>query len=194
MESIKVLLVEKDKFWINTLHEAFAREQDISLVGTVFSKEAAIESARSHPVDIVLMDIELTECYTEGMETIRLISGMNGSGIKIIVLTNATNDGVIFETIACGAMNLIHKMNVKDIVSAIRQSHMNKAFIHSDCAEVIRNELKKKKRLSNLSKVEREVYNLNEAGLNKGQIAAALNKSYFTIKNQLKTIRHKLVE
>lgn len=192
MESIKVLLVEKDKVWINTLHEAFKREKDITLIDTVFSKESAIESAQNHPVDIVLMDIDLAGSYNEGMETIKLISSM--SGIKIIVLTNATNKGIILESIACGAMNLIHKKNVKDIVSAIRESHMNKASIHSDCAEVIRNELKNKKRLSNLSQVEREVYILNEAGLNKSQIAAALHKSSFTIKNQLKTIRHKLVE
>ncbi|MBW7474107.1 response regulator transcription factor [Paenibacillus oenotherae] len=192
MEPIKVLLVERDRFWINTLHEAFERERDITLVETVFTKKSAIEAANNYEVDIVLMDINLTETYDDGMETIKLISGMGK--IKVIVLTNATNKGVIIETIESGAMNLIHKLNVKDIVTAIRESHMNKSSIHSDCAEVIRGELIKMKKLSNLTQAEREVYNLNEAGLNKSQIAEALNKSYFTIKNQLKTIRHKLID
>ena len=58
-------------------------------------------------------------------------------------------------------------------------------MIHSDAAEVVRNEIQ----LSVLTPMEREVYELKKQGLNKTQIAEKLFKSINTIKSQIRSIR-----
>jgi two-component system response regulator DevR len=70
----------------------------------------------------------------------------------------------------------------------VRDAYNEQSSIHSDVASIMRQEIQ----LMSLSPMEREVFDLRQAGLSKSQIAERLHKSANTIKTQMKSIRDKL--
>ncbi|MBZ5752608.1 MULTISPECIES: response regulator transcription factor [Metabacillus] len=188
-QRIKVLLVEDDPFWRETLVNDLNQENDIEMVGIALTQEEAVAAVHTQDIDVILMDINLTGNHLDGLEATREISRYQKGQIKIIMLTSFYEKDIILDSFRKGAVNYITKHNYQDIVNAIRDAYTNEANIHSDAAGVLRNEIQ----LSVLTPMEREVYELKKQGLNKTQIAERLFKSINTIKSQIRSIRNKLM-
>ncbi|WP_217635314.1 response regulator transcription factor [Paenibacillus sp. yr247] len=183
------MIVENDPFWQQQLQLDLSREEDIEVVSVVSGKEEALLSLQERMLDVVLMDINLTENRLDGIEATRLIERHSKASVRVIMLTSFRESEIIVESFRQGAVNYITKSNYEDLVAAIRDAHQGKAAIHADVAHAVRTEL----RLSQLSPMEREVYQLKQQGLTKTQIAEKLIKSVNTIKSQLKSIKEKLL-
>lgn len=189
MERIRVMLVEDDPFWQQNISSDLAEEQDIEVVAVAGTKEEAIGAALQHPLDIILMDINLTGNNLDGLEaTKEILSKLYEQGIKVIMLTSLTEKEIIMKSFQFGALNYITKLSYKDIVRAIREAYEDRSTIHADAARVMRSEIQ----LMELSPMEREVFELRKEGLSKQQISDRLHKSTNTIKSQLKSIKNKL--
>lgn len=189
MEKIRVMLVDADRFWRDTLSTQLSRENDIELVRIANTKEEAVAEAESLKLDVILMDINLTKHLFDGLEAAREIALRVKHKMKIIMLTSFTQREVIIKSFQSGAVNCLTKSSYPDIVTAIRDAYCDKPSIHSDVAAIIREELK----LMSLTPMERQVYELRQQGMNKTEIAEALVKSVNTIKTQLKSIKNKLI-
>lgn len=190
MGSIRVMLVEDDPFWQQNLSADLAEEPDIEVVAVAGTKEEAVLAASRHPIDIILMDINLTGNNLDGLEAMKeILSELDGDGIKIIMLTSLTEREVIMKSFRLGALNYITKQSYKDIVRAIREAYEDRSTIHADAARIMRSEIQ----LMELSPMEREVFDLRKEGLSKQQISEKLHKSTNTIKSQLKSIKNKLM-
>ncbi|HTG68047.1 MAG TPA: response regulator transcription factor [Candidatus Udaeobacter sp.] len=190
MGSIRVMLVEDDPFWQQNLSADLAEEPDIEVVAVAGTKEEALLAASRHPIDIILMDINLTGNNLDGLEAMKeILSELDGDGIKIIMLTSLTEREVIMKSFRLGALNYITKQSYKDIVRAIREAYEDRSTIHADAARIMRSEIQ----LMELSPMEREVFDLRKEGLSKQQISEKLHKSTNTIKSQLKSIKNKLM-
>ena len=162
MERIRIMLVEDDPFWKQNISTDLAEEPDIEVVAVASTKEEAVQAAFRHPLDIILMDINLTGNNLDGLEAMKeILSNLHEQGIKL---------------------------SYKDIVRAIREAHDDRSTIHADAARVMRSEIQ----LMELSPMEREVFELRKEGLSKQQISDELHKSTNTIKSQLKSIKNKL--
>ncbi|MBM7652799.1 response regulator transcription factor [Neobacillus cucumis] len=185
---IKVMLVEDDEFWQKQLALDLNKEEDIQVVKIAATKLEALNSLDSIEIDVVLMDINLTENKLDGLEAAKEITRIKGLKPKVIMLTSLSEQEVIVKAFQNGAVNYITKSNFHDIVKAVRDAYADKSSIHCDAASAMRNEL----HLMQLSPSEREIYDLREKGFNKTQMSEILHKSVNTIKTQLRSIRDKL--
>ncbi|WP_141434320.1 response regulator transcription factor [Bacillus sp. 03113] len=185
---IRVMLVEDDEFWQQQLSSDLNKEEDIEVVKVATTKLEALDSLQTMEIDIILMDINLTENHLDGLDAARDISRNKELKSKVIMLTSLTDYEVIIKSFQNGAINYITKSNFHDIVKCIREAYAEKSSIHSDAASVIRHEIP----LMLLTPSEREIYDLREKGYNKTQMSELLHKSVNTIKTQLRSIRSKL--
>lgn len=189
MERIRVMLVEDDSFWQQNISSDLAEETDIDVVAVVGTGEEAVRTALETEIDVVLMDINLTENNLDGLEAAHEISTLlTHRNVKIIMLTSLSDKDIVIKSFQLGAMNYITKQSYKDIVRAVREAYANRSAIHADAASIMRNEVQ----LMPLTPTEREVFELRKQGLSKQQISEKLYKSTNTIKSQLKSIKNKL--
>jgi DNA-binding NarL/FixJ family response regulator len=185
---IRVLIVDDDPFWQELLSRDLNDEPDIMVISTLSGKDEALFIIQQQDVDIVLMDINLTENQLDGIEATRLIDHLTNKRTKVIMLTSFNESEIIIDSFRKGAINYITKSNYSILVSAIREAYQGKASLHADIADAIRAELQ----LTSLTPMEREVYQFRKKGLNNPQIAEKLTKSLHTIKSHIKSIRSKI--
>jgi DNA-binding NarL/FixJ family response regulator len=191
MEKIKLMIVEDDHVWMKCISEYVEKENDIIVVKQAYTKEEALK-IDSLNIDVVLMDLTLSKDDNDlgGLEVARQLyeKGLE----KIIMLTSWDEPEIILESFDIGVINYVTKISYKDIPNAIREAYQGKVSLHADVSNVLINELKRERKVKGLTKVEREVYELREQGLNKRQIAQKLYKSVETIKDHLKIIKSKI--
>lgn len=189
-QAVNIMLVEDDPFWQKRLGTDLGREIDFEVVHIAATKEeACVFAAEMAELDVVLMDINLTENRTDGIDAAREITRARGGHVKIIMLTSLEDPEVIIRSFQNGAVNFINKSSYKDIVRAVRDAHSNQVSIHADATNAVIKELQ----LSMLTPAEKEIYYLKQKGLNKTQIAQKLFKSVETVKTQLRSMKEKLM-
>lgn len=187
---IKVLLVEDEPFWQENISKYLEREtNNIKVVRIVKCKEEALEVVEKEPVDVVLMDINLTRANLDGIEIIEVLSYQR---VKIIALTSIEDEDVIIKSFESGAINYINKSSIFDIIMAIQEAVEGKNRIHSDAAPALISRIKKERQMKVLTPSEQEIYILQQKGYGKKQIAEMLFKSVNTVKKQVQSIRRKL--
>ncbi|WP_173275081.1 response regulator transcription factor [Paenibacillus sp. NEAU-GSW1] len=187
--NIRVMLVEDDVFWRERLFADLNKETDIEIVKAASTKLEALEGAGDLDIDVVLMDINLTENQLDGLETAKELMIATKSRVKVIMLTSLTDKEIIVRAFQHGAVNYMNKSSFPDIVRAIREAYAGQASIHSDAALAMREEI----RLMQLSPSEREIYELKERGCSRTEISERLCKSLNTIKTQIRSIRSKIL-
>lgn len=191
MTSIRVMLVEDDPFWRDHISADLGDEVDIEVIGVAATKKEAIELASRVDIDVVLMDINLTDNNLDGLEAAEhILRHPNHHDTKVIMLTSITEAEIVMKSFRLGALNYINKSSYQDILHAIRDAHNGRSSIHSDAAKIMRNEVQ----LMELSPTEREVFDLRKTGLSKREISERLHKSTNTIKTQLRSIKNKLTQ
>lgn len=189
MKKIKIMLVEDDPFWQETLSADLSAETDIEVTAVVSTKDEVFRMAGNGNVDVVLMDINLTENRLDGLDATRELMLGGRQDIKIFMLTSLQEKDIIIRSFQNGAVNFISKANDKDILQAVRDAHTGKMSLHRDAAPVLVKEIQ----LSQLTPSEREIYELREQGLSRNEMSRLLHKSVNTIKTQLRSIRDKLI-
>ena len=78
----------------------------ITVVGEARNGREAVELARQHHPDIILMDLSMPEMT--GLEATRLISA-ELPDVKVVVLTASEDDADLFEAIKSGAQGFLPK-------------------------------------------------------------------------------------
>lgn len=189
-DKIRVMLVEDDSFWRERLFADLNKETDIEIVKAAATKREALEEAGVLNIDVVLMDINLTENQLDGLETTKELMIATKFKVKVIMLTSLTEKEIIVKAFQNGAVNYINKSSFPDIVRAIREAYADQASIHPDAALAMREEI----RLMQLSPSEREIHDLKERGYSRTEISELLNKSLNTIKTQIRSVRNKLLK
>lgn len=186
---IRVMLVDDDSFWRENITSDLSEDEDMEVVAAATTKEEAIEAASNVPMDVILMDLNLTGNNLDGLEAAAHILKSVSHDLKIIMLTSVTESQVVLESFRLGALNYINKSSYKDIRHAITEAYFGRSSIHFDAARIMRNEAQ----LADLTPMEREVFELRKKGLNKREISEMLHKSMNTIKTQLRSIKNKLI-
>ncbi|MCY9024090.1 response regulator transcription factor [Priestia megaterium] len=190
-KNINVMLVEDDIFWQENISKYIEKEaDDIKVVFTVDCKEKVLEIINEgNKIDVVLMDLNLTEANLDGIEIIEILSKKS---IKTIALTSINQDEVIVESFESGAVNYINKTSIYDIIAAIYQAVEGRNQIHADAAGALLSRMREEKKLRRLTDSEKEVYKLEQKGYPKKDIAKRLYKTIDTIKKHSKSWRKKL--
>lgn len=102
----KVLLVEDSVFVAQRLIEVLRDIPEVDLVGAVDSENAAIESLRREPADVVLLDLHLKQ--GSGFGVLRALASMKIKP-RVIVLTNYDLTEYMQASLSLGAAHFLDK-------------------------------------------------------------------------------------
>lgn len=185
---IEVLLVDSDPSWQQRIVTLIDAEQDMKVSWTVSTKEMAIRAGLQLDVDVMILDVSLTE----GLEVV--VEILRKKTLPIIVLTSLNDREVIIDAILSGATNYITKENYIDILKAVREAHYDKPSLHADAVKVLRNEIeliKRKELHCMITPAERDILKLIGWGYSQPIIRDLLGITSNTMKSHVRNINRK---
>lgn len=113
---MSILIVDDSAVARDMLRDMLAKVEGAEVVGEFESPAPAIESIRSNPPDVVLLDIQLVN--GSGLEVLRAVSAEHPS-VKVVVFTNFAEDVYRKRCLEAGAYAFYDK---KSDLPALRQT------------------------------------------------------------------------
>ena len=197
---IRVILVDDDPMVVSGLRSILATTEDIEVVGTASTGEAALDQVSLHFPDLVLMDIQMPGIG--GIEaTKRLVNSVRAP--KVVALTSFDTDDHLIQALDAGAAGyLLKDIPPEELPVALRKVVAGEPVLSSQSlrrliAQSRNNEARQARDqaaalVSRLSAKEREVAVLVAQGLMNREIAETLFLGEATVKTHLNRVMVKL--
>ena len=173
---------------------------DVELVGDAEDGAEAVELARRHRPDVLLMDIRMP--VMDGIEATRVITAdPDLGGVRVLVLTTFDVDDYVYAAIRAGASGFLLKdAPPEDVLDAIRVVARGDALLAPSVTRRLIEELAARPegdrpappQLDVLTEREREVLALVARGLSNAEIGAELFVSPATAKTHVSHVMTKL--
>lgn len=194
---ISVLIADDHSMLRQGLKQILELESDIAVIAQASNGSEAIQLAREHRPDVILMDINMPG--TNGLQAIKQIKDEN-LVCRIIVLTIHEDREYLFKTLQMGAEGYVLKdAEPKVLVDAIRNVYSGRSYIQPNMTMELVKEFnrvtlheKDKQSDNNLTTREIEVLELIAEGMINKEIAKTLYISEKTVKNHVSNIFRKL--
>lgn len=133
MTKINVLLVDDHELVRTGIRRLLDDAPGIKVCAEAQSGEEAINQARQHSPDVVLMDVSMPGIG--GLEATRKLLRLYPE-MPIIILTVHTDDPFPSSLLKAGASGYLHKgCSVEEIVTAIKATYSGKRYISADIAQ-----------------------------------------------------------
>ncbi|WP_371668102.1 response regulator transcription factor [Streptomyces sp. NBC_00289] len=199
--TIRILLADDQALLRGTFRLLLDNEPDMEVVAEASTGREAVELARTHRVDLVLMDIRMPDL--DGLAATRLIGEDEDlAGVRVLVLTTFEEDEHIFEALHAGASGFLGKgVDPADLLDAIRLVARGEALLSPTAtrrliARFLSQPVPHKGlvtgRLNTLTPREREVMTLVATGLTNDEIAERLFITALTVKTHANRAMTKL--
>lgn len=186
MEATRVMIVEKDISYLNSLYEEVNRHPLMQVVSVATTGEQVLAESRGKTFDLILMDIDSDDMdQAQKIRTIVDIRKMNPTA-RIIVISALYSENMIAESILAGADSYVLKKHISRYMGEIKYWLREKTPI--DIIIYKFREMRFELLKSRLTHAEKEIFDLLNAGLNQREISQRLFKSNATIKKQVKQI------
>jgi DNA-binding NarL/FixJ family response regulator len=176
---------------------------DIIVVAEASDGAEAVEAARRHLADVVLMDIRMPN--VDGLEATRRISGDPAlSRVKVLIVTTFESDEYVYEALRAGASGFLLKdTEPADLIQAVRVVARGDALLSPSVTRRLVQDIAGRRGsqarprlptslLQSLTEREREVLALVAQGLSNDEIAAKLYLSPLTAKTHVSRAMSKL--
>jgi DNA-binding NarL/FixJ family response regulator len=187
---------------------------DVEVVGEALNGEQAVDLAREHRADVVLMDIRMPG--VDGLEATRRIAADPAlASVKVVILTTFETDEYVYEALRAGASGfLVKDAEPDELIRAVRVAHRGDALLSPSVTRRLIATLARRAPLaapttpaaasdrarrplprhdvSRLTEREREVLSLVAEGLSNDEIAVRLYLSPLTTKTHVSHIMTKL--
>jgi DNA-binding NarL/FixJ family response regulator len=197
---VRVLLAD-DQVLVRTGFKLLLDSEDgIEVVGEAANGSEAVNLARAHRPDVVLMDIRMP--VLDGIKATREIAVTRGlEEVRVLILTTYDTDEYVFEALEAGASGfllkdsgpaeLLHAIRVVAAGEALLAPRITRRLIAQfTAARAVRHVADD--RLAVLTQREREVLALVGRGLSNDEIAAALTLSPATARTHVSRAMVKL--
>lgn len=185
-EQIRIFIVDDHPVVRAGLTSMLGTRQEIDVVATASSGDAALEALETTAADVMLLDLRMPGL--SGVNTIQEIR-RRGHAIRIIVLTSFETDEDIFRAIKSGAQGyLLKDTSLKEMIEAIKTVHTGKRYIPRDIAARLAERMMR----TELTPRELEILRMLAKGLTNKQIGKVLNISNNTVKNHVNSVIEKL--
>ena len=195
-EKVSVMLVDDHEIVRQGLRALLDAEEDIEVVAEADSGHMAVDLARVHNPDVVVMDVRMPE--GTGVEACREIRDQNPD-TQVIMLTSFSDDEALFNSIMAGAAGFVLKqIRGRDLIDAIRRVGHGQSLLDPGVTSRVLERLRKAKfddkdaKLARLSPQEERILDMIGEGLTNREIAGRIHLSDKTVKNYVSTILQKL--
>jgi DNA-binding NarL/FixJ family response regulator len=196
---IRVLLADDQDLVRAGFRALLDAQDDIEVVGEAGDGDEAVQLARRHRPDIVLMDIRMPG--TDGLVATREIAADDRlADVRIVILTTFEVDEYVFEAIRSGASGFLVK-NTKpvELLRAVRAVASGDALLSPSVTRRLIREFAARTReaprspaVDALTEREREVMALVGEGLTNAEIGERLYVSPLTVKTHVSRAMVKL--
>lgn len=195
LEPITVLIVDDHELVRQGARGYLEAQPDIEVVAESESGADAVNKAREHVPDVVLMDLVMPGM--DGVEATRKVKDISPR-TQIIILTSFHEDENIFSALQAGAISYMLKdIKAIELVEAIRRAAKGEATLHPRVAarlitQFSHRETDKINLFSELTEREIEVLTLIAKGYPNQKIADNLVITVGTVKSHVSNILSKL--
>ena len=195
----RVLVVDDQAMVRQGFAALLGAQADLEVVADAADGSAAVQAARIHRPDVVLMDIRMP--VMDGLEaTRRILADLPAS--KVLVLTTFDADDYVFEALRAGASGFLLKdAPAEELVKAVRVVAAGDALLSPSVTRRLISEFTRRPAaatpdaavtLASLTPRETEVMAQVARGLSNAEIAAELVLSEQTVKTHVGRILGKL--
>jgi two-component system response regulator DesR len=156
--------------------------EDIDLVATVESGEAALDALGRHDPDVVIVDIRLPGM--DGIATIKEVARLAPEA-RTVVFSGYGDRGLLCDALAAGARGYVMKgAPPDDLVRAVRMVNRGEAFVDPSLSPALLM-IEGERAETPLSDREREILQLLAEGLHTDEVAGRISLSAGTVKNDI---------
>lgn len=193
MSLIKVLVVDDHGMVAETLVRALNAEDGMVVVGVAANATEALDAARRHLPDVVVMDFYLSGGIN-GAEATRLLRSERPE-MNVVMLTGASDESIMLEAIEAGCCGFVTKGNaVNELVGAVNAAYAGESVISPAMLVRLLPKIRSRPQgtASKLTHREMEVLGLLAEGHANTIIAERLFVSLHTVRNHVQNIITKL--
>ena len=181
---ISVLIVDDHPVVRQGLRALLEVQDDIVVVGEAGEGREAVSLATSLSPDIVLLDLKLP-----GMDGVAVLQPLSAAGLRVLVLTSATDPAAASQAVRAGAAGVVYKdIDPDALVRAIRSVHDGNVLLAPEAAS----SLVRGSAANTLTPREREVLAGIAEGRSNREIARVLRVSEKTVKAHVSSVLAKL--
>jgi two-component system response regulator NreC len=194
--SIKIILADDHKIIRDGLRSLISSEENMEIVAEAENGRDAVELARQHSPEIVVMDINMPDL--NGIDATRLILEENPS-IKVLALSVHSTSRFVKEMLKAGVSGyLVKQCAYEELATAINAVLEGRAYLSSQIVGMVMDDYaansssNKNSVFTTLSAREREILQLVAEGLTSETIATRLFISVKTVSFHRRQIMKKL--
>jgi DNA-binding NarL/FixJ family response regulator len=181
---ISVLIVDDHPVVRQGLRALLEVQDGIAVAGEAGDGPSAVSAAMSLRPDIVLLDLRLP-----GMDGIAVLQALRTSGLRVLVLTSATEPSMASQAVRAGAAGVLYKdIDPDALVRAIRSVCDGNVLLAPEAF----GSLVRGSRADTLTPREREVLGAIAEGKSNREIARLLHLSEKTVKAHVSSVLAKL--
>lgn len=181
-KQINVLIADDHAILRAGLRQVLSETEDIHVVAEAGTANDAIKLCRTHPADVMLLDITLPD--RSGIEALQYIKKDNPQ-ISVLMLSMHREDQYALRALKAGASGYLCKQSASDeLVDAVRMVAKGKKYISEAVAELLANQVtgdSDKPLHETLSNREYETLLMIASGQSVSEIADKLSLSVKTI-------------
>ena len=187
---IRVILADDHPLVLEGIRACLEMAESIHIVAVASDGREALELAREHQPDIVVLDINMPGL--NGLDALELFQEQLPD-VSLLVLSMHDNKEYISTALSCGARGYVLKdVPTKEVVAAIEAIHSGGTYFSSGVSEVLISQSADSAPVGPLTTREQTVLlNLAE-GMSNKEVARDLDISVRTVETHRKNIKRKL--
>ncbi|GAA4164521.1 response regulator transcription factor [Gryllotalpicola daejeonensis] len=195
----RVLIADDDAMSRRFMAEILSSQADLEVVAQAPDGAAAVEAARRHRPDVVLMDVQMPHVAGPAATETMLAQVQT----NVVAITSYATDDIVDQMLVAGAMGFLLKdQPPHELIDGVRTVARGDGFVSpAATARLIRRYVsgrgeahrqEARERFEALSERERDIAVLVASGASNQQIGAELHLSVATVKTHLEQARLKL--
>jgi DNA-binding NarL/FixJ family response regulator len=193
---LRLLVVDDHEIVRQGLVALLERRAAFSVIAEAGTAAEAIEAARTHRPDLIIMDVRLPD--GSGIEAAREIRAENPA-IRVVVLTSYPDEEAVFAAIVAGASGyLLKQIRGRDLIGALEAVGRGESLLDPAVTEQVLERIRGiahgtyRDELAQLTRQEQTILLLVAEGQTNKEIAAKVFLSDKTVKNYVSSILAKL--